>query len=141
MDAKFYKMNLTPERINKPLTNETSMVCRLKGVSTVENPVLEISYSPDIMTKNYFYIPDFDRYYFITDKTINGHIVEISGHVDVLMSFKNDILNANGTATRSNFKNNLIIDNLVLDLPKQNVQYRQLSAELTGESYILIVGG
>lgn len=50
---------------------------------------------------NYFYIPDFGRYYFITNiVSVRTGVVSIKGHVDVLASFaeeikKNDAIFAN----------------------------------------------
>lgn len=43
---------------------------------------------------NYFYIPKFARFYFITNIETEGSHVVISGKCDVLTTFKNDILNS-----------------------------------------------
>lgn len=41
---------------------------------------------------NYFWIPDFERFYFITSITsVRTGVVSIKGHVDVLTSFADDI--------------------------------------------------
>ena len=51
---------------------------------------------------NYMYIEEFERYYFITDITlISNQLIEITGRVDVLESFKNDIYNMSGILNRS----------------------------------------
>ena len=105
------------------------------------NPTIEINYYNGVENTNYAYIPAFDRYYFIEEKTLSGQTVKLQLRCDVLMSFKSDILASSGTATRSNMRNDNIRDNLILDIPKQNIQYRKLSGEITGETYVMIVGG
>lgn len=51
---------------------------------------------------NYMYIQEFERYYFITDIIlISNQLIEITGRVDVLDSFKNDIYNMIGILDRS----------------------------------------
>lgn len=60
-------------------------------------PTLRMS-SPGDMAKvakaNYMYVPDFLRYYFITEIVAgNGNILYVTGKVDVLMSYKQTIKN------------------------------------------------
>ena len=48
---------------------------------------------------NYFSLPKFDRYYYITDIIMKkGQCIEIHGKVDVLMSFKADIMSSSQEA-------------------------------------------
>ena len=56
------------------------------------NPVSWLYYS-EILTANYARIPEFDRYYYITDITaVNNRLFRIDLQVDPLMSFKQEIL-------------------------------------------------
>lgn len=41
---------------------------------------------------NYFYIPKFERFYYVTNMQTTGSHIEITGKCDVLNSFKDDIL-------------------------------------------------
>ena len=64
----------------------------------------------DILSSNYVYIPDFNRYYFINDITsVRQNLWRLSLHVDVLMSYKNEINNTNAFISRNEFKYDLDI--------------------------------
>ena len=96
--------NLSPvEKIGKDLQPGVNLTgCTLKDSTSVINPIIRIKSSDaGITTYNYMYISELHRYYFIDDiVSINNGIWEISGHVDVLETYKNDILG-----------NNVIIEN------------------------------
>lgn len=80
--------------INKTVTDIKQVSCVIKGNLSVINPVLLLTYGSDIDPAiNYMKIPELDRCYFITDITdLTGGRFEVRGKVDVLESFKNDIL-------------------------------------------------
>ena len=88
--------NLSPvEKIGKDLQSGVSITgCTLKDSTSVMQPVIIVkSSNSGIPTYNYMYIAELQRYYFIDDITsVHNGIWEISGHVDVLETYKNDIL-------------------------------------------------
>lgn len=141
MTVNFYNMKLKKNELNKVLNTPIVKTCSVKDGITLEDPVLYLEYDVTLLAYNYVYIPDFQRYYFVTGREIDGKSMYISLHVDVLASFKNDILASTGTATRSNFYNKNIPDKMVASLPGENIQYRTLSSAFTGETYVLILGG
>lgn len=69
--------------------------CKLKSPCTVLQPtiILELNLVQQaaLQTKNYAYIPQWNRYYKITNWNFNGALVEASLKCDVLASFKSDI--------------------------------------------------
>ena len=73
----------------------------------------------DIPTFNYVYIPVFNRYYFVDNiVSVRNRLWRISMSVDVLMSFKEQILKQYGFVKRNEFSYN---QNLVDDkVPTQN---------------------
>ncbi len=79
------------ERITKQLTNVLSLDGTLKQETSIIEPEIIIEASnPSIY--NYMHIPLFHRYYYITDITsIRNNLWRISGKVDVLMSFDDEI--------------------------------------------------
>lgn len=81
--------------LSKTLTNNLSLNGTLKQETSVINPTVIIeSNNPTIY--NYMYIPLFHRYYYITDiDSIRNNLWRITGKVDVLMSFDDEILNCN----------------------------------------------
>lgn len=81
------------ERINKTLGSSLELTGALRGESSVINPSFLIEDSNPSLY-NYCYIEDFGRYYFITNITsVRTGIWKIDCAVDVLMSFKSQILN------------------------------------------------
>lgn len=88
--------NNTSERnaINKILSNEITVSGTLREESNIHNPVIMIN-APSIIGFNFAYIPDFYRYYFISDITsVRAGLWRVSMVCDVLMSFKSAILNS-----------------------------------------------
>lgn len=90
----------------KNLTNENTLDdVKLKDATEIINPELVLK-SQDYPTFNYCYLPKFNRYYFVTNITVTpNNIYRISLDVDVLMSFKDDILNGSGYITKSKDSN------------------------------------
>lgn len=141
MNVNFYNSKIKKNEINKTLGTPIVKTCALKNGSSIEDPVLYMEHDASLFNTNYVFIPDFGRYYFISGRELVEHTEYITCHVDVLMSFKTDILASVGTATRSNFYNKNIPDKMVASLPGENIQYRVLSSAFNGETYVLILGG
>lgn len=141
MNVTFYNTKIKKNEINKNLGSGTVITCSLKNGSSIEDPVLLMEHSATMFAYNYCYIPDFGRYYFISGRELVEHTEYITCHVDVIKSFANDIKASKGTATRSNFYNKNIPDTMALEIPQERVQYRKLSEALTGQTYIVIIGG
>lgn len=61
--------------------------------TSITDPVILIQGGKSLFTGvNYFYVPDFGRFYYIRKiETIRTGVVRISGHVDVLYSFADDL--------------------------------------------------
>lgn len=100
--------------INKDISIIDDVSATIKGALSVENPVLILQYKSDIQPNvNYVYIPEYNRYYFVTDIiNLTGGRYEIHCKVDVLMSFKNDILNLSCIVDKQSSKDNA---NMYLD--------------------------
>lgn len=73
---------------DKDFTTLDTLTGVLRNETSVINPTIRIEADVnDIATCNYFYIPQFHRYYFVTGdgiRSIRNGLVEISGHTDVL---------------------------------------------------------
>lgn len=85
--------------VSKDVTAITTLSGDLKNECDIIDPVIQIEIpagTPQatlVYNCNYAYIADFGRYYFITGiKGIAKGIIEISLHVDVLYSWKTQIL-------------------------------------------------
>lgn len=94
MIVKFYNTNSSNNTINKILTDETTYNVKFKSVANFLSPTIELK-SETIFNYNYCYIEDFKRYYFVENIEIKPNkIYTIDLNVDVLESFKDDILNS-----------------------------------------------
>ena len=112
------KVNSSPvEKIGKTLTAGNDYSCVLKDSCSILKPVITIRTTDSIIGFNYMYISDLNRYYFIDD-IISLHDCEwqISGHVDVLETYKTAIL-----ANKAVIKRQAHLYNLYLDDPEFHV--------------------
>lgn len=92
MNILFYYNQSDERQINKILSGETEFEGEIRGPADIMNPVIRFSNS-EVMRFNYCYIPDFQRYYSISSVSIERTgLYDISMQVDVLMSFRNHIL-------------------------------------------------
>lgn len=81
-----------------------------KETTSILNPTVKIDGSLPTNC-NYFYIAEFNRYYYIDDvKTITADIFEITGHVDVLKTYESQIRGCTGIVARQENDWNLYLD-------------------------------
>lgn len=93
MDIILYQTTSERERISKDLSSSLPLSGYLRGECSVTNPSFNIEVT-NPSDYNYCYIPDFGRYYYITNiVSVRTNIWRIDCDVDVLMSFKDAILN------------------------------------------------
>ena len=96
MEIRLYHTTSPDNRMVKYLTNASVMQGNLRDTSNIVNPIIlverDLTQMADVY--NYAYIPEFRRYYFITDmQSYRNNFVLLSLSVDVLFSFRNEILN------------------------------------------------
>lgn len=102
LSNNFSEKNVIEKYISTPYEIEGS----LKNNTSITDPIILIEATYPI-THNYCYIPTFLRYYFIVDiVNIRNNLWELKCHVDVLMSFKNDIKNSVGIMKNTENENN-----------------------------------
>lgn len=89
----------------------TNYSCRLKDSCSLTKPVLSFDQgSQNIKANNYCYIPDFNRYYFISEWTYHNGIWTATCSIDVLATFKDTITNYQGFVERSSTGYNTLIN-------------------------------
>lgn len=96
---------------------------------TILNPVFIINYDKKFLDCNYIYCLELNRYYYVTASINIAKRIVLTGSIDPLMSFKDQILQSYATILRSESigEPTVIPDN---QLPIN-----------TGESQILVQGG
>ena len=135
------------EKIGKNLTVFTTMNnCLLKENTSVLKPVIRIRTNlMDIMKCNYMYIHELSRYYFIDNiESINFELWEISGHVDVLETYKAGILSQQAVIKRQQNSYNLYLNDP--DFRTYNndlVQTKKFTPSAFNKvlNYVLVVNG
>lgn len=82
-----------------------------------------------VLSANYVYIPDFNRYYFINDiVSVRQNLWRIVLHVDVLMSYKKEISNTYAIVSRNQYKyNNFILDDKISFSNEKEVIYQSVT--------------
>ena len=105
MQIKFYYNSSEKNKIGKSLSKELTMDGNLRDECSVINPTILVEHS-NLSNYNYVYIPEFKRYYFITEMTIvRNNLWRISLKVDVLESFKFNILNLSCIVDKQQYEN------------------------------------
>lgn len=143
MIMKMYNTSDSNNTINKTLANETEFNIKLKGDTSITQPIV-VLYSNNIILFNYAYIPEFHRFYFVDKIELfpNG-IYNISLKVDVLESFKTDIANSNGLISKQTNINNYYNDSYESEIKKEVDLYKSnITFDLNKKSKILVtIGG
>lgn len=82
-----------PRKVTKSVNDIMSLDGVLREETSIINPVIKIECDVSSLARcNYMTIDAFQRKYFITDiRSIRNDLVEVSGHVDVLGTYANEI--------------------------------------------------
>ena len=150
MDIILYNTTDDNRKLNKALTAIKTISVRLKDDTDIMHPVIELDGANLPPTANYCYIATFNRYYYINQQGIKiGRDLVLTLSVDVLMSFKAQILTSTVVAARSskNF-NRYLSDKIPLSSRQNNIfkaftPYQGLyafgSGEITNETPCILL--
>lgn len=152
MTIEFYTYSGDNRKIDKSsgMVLGMSKQCSIYQQTGIMHPSLVMTYSDSIVNYNYFHIPKWHRYYFITGmEVLPGGRIIITGSEDVLFSNKDAILELDVYVNRTegNNFNKLIVDN---NFPSQanrhcktlSFSLKPFSATDTDACYLLtVVGG
>lgn len=96
------------------LDKEISQVQTLQGVLHEPSSLIDPTFTIERANPagfNYFHIEEFGRYYFVTGvSSVGNNLVSVSGHVDVLMTYKAGIRNLTAVIRRQENNFNLLLD-------------------------------
>jgi hypothetical protein len=114
MTIGLYYNKSDERKLNKDLDTIATYNGYLKNECSIQNPTVFIEGAFNIgnnINANYMFLPDYRRYYYITEITqVRANLVKISGRVDVLMSFKDEIQNSIGIVRKQEHNYNLFLD-------------------------------
>lgn len=107
MKLKIYNNNSNGNVINKNIALIKEIDFNLKSDNSILQPILILK---NYTEGNYCYIEEFNRYYYINDvRVLKGGLFELHLNVDVLMTYKDIIIN-NPITTQKIVKLNNEID-------------------------------
>ena len=133
-------------RVVKTLTDEKQLSGELRNQTSVLNPSIRIESADNISTYNYAYIPEFGRYYYITDiVSVRTSCWVVSLRCDVLMSYKDEIQGLNvilNNTQETGLSNYLASPNWV-NLVKTKTDIKVFPSGLSeqGEFILITAGG
>lgn len=96
MELYLYKCNDVENKIKKTLKNELKIEFQFKENTNIMYPNILINFNfEDVENYNYCYIPILNRYFFIKNISIyRNNLIELDLYIDVLMTYKEKILNS-----------------------------------------------
>ena len=91
LEISFYNMKSEKNKIGKTKDLVSTLQGTLKEETSLIDPSIVIE-AVSVPVSNYMYIPEFGRYYFITNiESVRNNLWRIDAHVDVLDSYQNAI--------------------------------------------------
>lgn len=145
MQVVFYYNTSDSRAINKNLVEGETFEGQARDEVDTMNPVIRFD-TNQILKYNYAYIPELQRYYSIVNRTIfREGLWDVTFAVDVLMSFRNDILNTVAVVDKQSMIENgdqyiddgsLVTDNLMFTTTTEYPDGFNSTPE-----YVLIVAG
>lgn len=97
---KTFNFDGKPNEVNKTLQENEEYTGVLNSTVNILEPVIRFR-SNNAVTFNYVYIESLNRYYFVSEIRQDGDICTVRLRVDVLLTYKDIILNSTATLTKS----------------------------------------
>lgn len=144
MNVVLYINTSDKRTLNKSITQIKSIeTLNIKTPTSITSPIFTINVFDNFVKANYIYIPTFNRFYFITDIIqITNNIIEIHCSVDVLMTYKTQLLNSKAIVQTSNIVNKYLIDQDMKFLNYKDFELLNFPNSFASElTYVLTVSG
>ena len=150
MDIQLFKNNTPPPHMGRSLTPVAAFSIPDNVIEKMDllNPVLTFKNSdyPNIATANYCYLgAPFNRYYFMGTATAGEDgLTRIPCHVDVLYTYRQNILNADCIAERSSSSYSDYLQDEYIQIEKgytYNISKFNYSFNPDTGDYVLLVSG
>lgn len=139
-----FKTNSENNRVVKTLTDEKQLSGELRNQTSVLNPSIRIESADNISTYNYAYIPEFGRYYYISDITsVRTNCWIISLRCDVLMSYSSQIKSLRPIIERDEIGQSagLVDPDMPIDINKKVQKYYFPNGFTKDIQYVLTTSG
>lgn len=140
MICTFYNINDNINKINKTLTGSEQTTCDIINMTNIINPTIVVN--SRYISKNYVYINDLNRYYFVKDITISNNMIIMQLSIDVLYTYKNEILHSTQYISRcEDYSFTDVKDELIQVTEKKTIVTKKISEPFLKRNlkYILTV--
>ena len=98
---KLYKNSSENNDVSKTLTDEHKVTGYSRAVVDMLNPVIELA-GIEVNSYNYCYVQELNRYYYIENINISPNgVYRLSMRIDVLMTYRDDIMASHGLITKN----------------------------------------
>lgn len=144
-----FKCDSAPNVVDKVLQQQIpDLVGTLRTGSSIIDPVIIVeANAPGFQANdsNYIYVEEFGRYYYITNIiSINYTLWELHCHVDVLMSYKEQIRAQIAIVARQEAQYNLMLDDgifMCYQNPKIQTKLFSNATPFETQEFVLVVAG
>ena len=98
---KLYKNSSENNDVSKTLSDEHKVTGYSRVVVDMLNPVIELA-GIEVNSYNYCYVQELNRYYYIENINISPNgVYRLSMRIDVLMTYRDDIMASHGLITKN----------------------------------------
>ena len=130
---------------DKDFTTIDTLTGSLRAETSITDPSIIIEYAGALQNVNYFYIPQFQRYYFVTDITaVRAGLWKISGHCDVLTTALklSSLADCIGVTKKQENQNNLYLNDGTFRVYQDPIVTTKLfPSGFNSFNYVLAVAG
>lgn len=144
MNIKLYNTTSPRNKLNKTL----NLVANIDGESRIEmdedtpNFILSKGHLIGVQGSNYMYCTNTGKYYYIENYRVENQTVRIIAKVDVLMTYKTQILSNTCTISRNeNLANAYMYDENYKLLSYKNIVTKKFPVSLNNDTIILMTVG
>lgn len=142
MNIKLLTYSEPKNSIKKSYTEVANLTGSMRDALNAVDPIFLIQATTEYDKANAVYCEELGRYYFITGKEwIRTGLLAISCHVDVLVTYKGDILNNAGIISRnSNLFNGYLPDNRQKLFAYDKIQIKAFPTNNTDTNVLITMG-
>lgn len=143
-DIELYVNTSENNRLSKSISRLATFSGELRSECSIIDPIITFEGSlSQFAGANYLRIPSFNRYYFIRNiRSIRTGLVEVTAHVDVLMSFANAIKGNSAIIKRNAKKWNLYLnDGSLKCYQNPMILTKAFPSGFTTQEFVLAVAG
>lgn len=144
MIIKLQRNNSEKNRLDKDIADISELSGTLRESTSIIDPVIVIEGDlASYVNCNYMTIPDFNRSYFVTNiRSVSNSLFEISAHVDVLTTYKDQIRANDAIIARQEKNWNLYLnDGIFKTYQNPQIVTKAFPSGFTSQHFIFSVAG